>query len=212
MTRDEVRQYDVDAIARGVPGIVLMENAGRGVADWMMELGVNGPVAILCGKGNNAGDGFVIARQLQGRGCDVQLHLLFDPSVLSGDAAIAWKAVEKLPIPRTHFAGNEKALTESLAKCQWIVDAMLGTGMSGVVREPFASAIRAVNAAADRGVKVMAVDLPSGLDCDTGVPSDPTVKANYTCTFVAPKVGFSNPAATAHLGQLRVVDSGEGRM
>jgi NAD(P)H-hydrate epimerase len=212
MTRDEVRQYDAEAIARGVPGIVLMENAGRGVADWMMELGAGGPVAILCGKGNNAGDGFVIARQLQGRGCDVHLHLLFDPSVLSGDAAIAWKAVDKLPIPRTLFDGDEKALTASLAKCQWIVDAMLGTGMTGEVREPFRSAIRAVNASAGRGVRVMAVDLPSGLDCDTGIPSDPTVKAKFTCTFVAAKVGFANPLAANHLGEVRVADIGAGRV
>src|SRR5829696_3887131 len=100
MTRAEARQYDAAAIARGVPGIVLMENAGRGVADWMMEIGIHGPVAILCGKGKNAGDGFVIARQLQGRGCDVRMVLLFEPASFDGDALTAWKAVEALPIPQ----------------------------------------------------------------------------------------------------------------
>jgi len=209
MTRAEVRQYDADAIARGVPGIVLMENAGRGVADWMMEIGVHGPVAIICGKGNNGGDGFVIARQLQSRCCDVRVILLFEPEALTGDAAIAWKAMEALPIPRTLFDGDEIALTKSLADCDWIVDAMLGTGMTGEMREPFIAAIRAVNH--HRGKKIMAVDLPSGLDCDTGSPSEPTVMATHTATFMATKIGFSGSAATPFLGEVRVIDIGAGR-
>jgi NAD(P)H-hydrate epimerase len=212
MTRAQVRQYDADAIARGVPGIVLMENAGRGVADWMEEVGINGPVVIVCGKGNNGGDGFVIARQLQSRGHDVRLVLLVDPNTLIGDAAIAWKALEALPIPRTVFNGDEKALAMSLRGCDWIVDAMLGTGLVGEVREPFASAIRVVNDVAEHGIKVMAVDLPSGLDCDLGVPNDPTIVATHTATFVAPKVGFSARTAFPYLGQVRVFDIGAGRL
>jgi NAD(P)H-hydrate epimerase len=210
MTRAEVRQYDADAIARGVPGIVLMENAGRGVADWMMEIGVHGPVAIVCGKGNNAGDGFVIARQIQSRGCDVRMIMLFDSESLTGDAAIAWKAMEALPIPRTLFDGDETSLKKTLVDCDWIVDAMLGTGMTGEMREPFVSAIRAVNS--HRGKKTMAVDLPSGLDCDTGVPSEPTAVATHTATFVAMKIGFAESVARTHLGEVRVIDISAGRM
>jgi len=211
MTRAQVRQFDADAIARGVPGIVLMENAGRGVADWIEELGINGSVIIVGGKGNNGGDGYVIARQLQSRGYDARLILLVDPSLLAGDAALAWKAVESLPIPRTVFKGDEKALAISLKGCDWIVDAMLGTGMAGDVREPFASAIRVVNEVAMSGVKVMAVDLPSGLDCDSGVPNDPTIRATHTATFVAPKFGFSARTAVPYLGEVRVIDIGAGR-
>jgi NAD(P)H-hydrate epimerase len=212
MTRAQVRQYDADAIARGVPGIVLMENAGRGVADWMEEVGVNGPVAIVSGKGNNGGDGFVIARQLQSRGHDVRLLLLVDPNTLTGDAATAWKAVEALSIARSVFSGNEEALSATLQGCDWIVDAMLGTGLVGEVREPFASAIRVVNDVDERDVKVMAVDLPSGLDCDLGVPNEPTIVATHTATFVAPKVGFSARTAFPYLGQVRVFDIAAGRL
>jgi NAD(P)H-hydrate epimerase len=209
MTRAQIRQYDFDAIARGVPGIVLMENAGRGVADWMEEIGIDGPVAIICGKGNNGGDGFVIARQLQSRGYDVRLILLVDPSQLSGDAAIAWKAVEALPIPQTVFNGDNLKFARLMWECDWIVDAMLGTGMVGDVREPFRSAIDIVN---DAGAVVMAVDLPSGLDCDSGVPNDPTIRAMHTATFVAPKVGFSAKTAVPYLGEIRVIDIAAGRI
>jgi len=212
MSRAQIRQYDADAIARGVPGIVLMENAGRGVADWMEELGITGPVAIVCGKGNNGGDGFVIARQLQTRGHDVRVAMLVHPVKLAGEAATAWTSFQSLPIPRTMTAGDDSALEKVLDGCEWVVDALLGTGTVGQVREPFASAIRIINKAGERGVKVMAVDLPSGLDCDTGVPNDPTIKANYTATFVATKIGFSTPAARPFLGEVRVFDIGAGIM
>jgi NAD(P)H-hydrate epimerase len=212
MTREQVRRYDADAIARGVPGIILMENAGRGVADWMEEIGIEGTVAIVCGKGNNGGDGFVVARQLQSRSYDVRLNLLVDPSALSGDAAVAWKAVEALPVSRQVFSGGDESLAKSLDGCNWIVDAMLGTGMVGKVREPFASAIRLVNEVAKSGVKVMGVDLPSGLDCDFGVPNDPTIIATYTATFVTTKVGFAARAAAPYLGEVRVIDIGAGRV
>jgi NAD(P)H-hydrate epimerase len=209
MTRDQVRKYDADAIARGVPGIVLMENAGRGVADWMEEIGVRGPVAVVCGKGNNGGDGFVIARQLQSRGYDVRVAMLVHPVELTGDAATAWAAFQGLPVPRTSTAGDAAGLSKVLDGCDWIVDAILGTGLIGAAREPYASAIRAVNAF-ERGVKVMAVDLPSGLNCDSGVPNDPTIKATYTATFVAEKVGFASASAKPFLGEVRVFDIGAG--
>jgi NAD(P)H-hydrate epimerase len=212
MTRTQIRQYDANAIARGVPGIVLMENAGRGVADWMEEIGVSGPVAIVCGKGNNGGDGFVVARQLQSRGCETRLVLLIDPAMLTGDAAVAWKALEGLSIPRILFDADEEALAKVLDGCDWVVDAMLGSGLVGDVREPFASAIRVVNDVGERGIKVMAVDLPSGLDCDLGVPNDPTIVATHTATFVAPKVGFSARTAFPYLGEVRVFDIGAGRV
>src|SRR3982751_5548050 len=114
MTRDQIRQYDAAAIARGVPGIVLMENAGRGVADWMEEIGVHGPVAVVCGKGNNGGDGFVIARQLQSRGYDIRVAMLVHPVELTGDAATAWTAFQGLPVPRTATAGDSAALRKVL--------------------------------------------------------------------------------------------------
>jgi NAD(P)H-hydrate epimerase len=95
-----------------------------------------------------------------------------------------------------------------LARAEWIVDALLGTGASGQPRPPMDEAIRAMNASP---AKRLGVDLPSGLDCDTGIPAEPTIRANHTCTFVAPKLGFDNPQAATYLGQVHVVDIGVPR-
>jgi NAD(P)H-hydrate epimerase len=95
-----------------------------------------------------------------------------------------------------------------LARCTWIVDALLGTGATGAPRGSFAEAIRRLNAAP---ALRLAVDLPSGLNCDTGLPGEPTVRAHHTCTFVAPKTGFSSPAAIEYLGHVHVVDIGAPR-
>jgi NAD(P)H-hydrate epimerase len=97
---------------------------------------------------------------------------------------------------------------ETLTDAQWIVDALLGTGLSGPVRPPFWGTIEAINRL---GVRVLAVDIPSGLDCDTGEPLGIAVRADHTATFVAPKAGFRNPAARPWLGQVHVLDIGAPR-
>jgi NAD(P)H-hydrate epimerase len=206
LTRDKVRDIDRRAIEEyGLPGVVLMENAGRGAAELLMSRGVSGPVVICCGRGNNGGDGFVIARHLELAGCDVRIVLLGDAAELRGDAAINYRVVERSGLPIDVWplaAGEFEAL---LASADWIVDALLGTGAQGSVREPFASAIEGINRA-DR--KVLAVDLPSGMDCDTGRPLGPCVRAMLTATFVAPKAGFVEPAASDWTGEVVVVDIG----
>lgn len=211
LTRAAVRDIDRRAIEEyGMTGLVLMENAGRGCVDVLMRLGCIGPVAVVCGKGNNAGDGFVIARHLDLRNVPVKVLLLFPASELRGDAAANYSIIERarLPIVDLSERATRQALQQELENCPWIVDALLGTGASGPPREPLAAAIRAMNAA--RG-KRLAVDLPSGLDCDTGEPAEPTIRADHTCTFVAPKVGFSQPAAAPYLGMLHVLDIGAPR-
>jgi NAD(P)H-hydrate epimerase len=205
LTRHQVREIDRRAIDDfGVPGVVLMENAGRGAADVLLSLGVRGPVAICCGKGNNGGDGFVIARHLDNHGVAVRVLLFAQPADLTGAAAINLHVIERSGLP---IAVNPD-LAE-LATAEWIVDALFGTGLSGAVRPPFDQVINAVNAS---GQSVLAVDIPSGLDCDTGLSLGATVRASHTVTFVAEKVGFANPAAREYLGQVHVVDIGAPRI
>jgi NAD(P)H-hydrate epimerase len=211
LSRAEVRDIDRRAIEEfGMVGLVLMENAGRGCVDVMMQLGCRGPVAIVSGKGNNAGDGFVIARHLDLRGVPVKVMLLAPARELKGDAAANYAIIERAGLPIVDFSTDipQPAFEQELSGSQWIVDAILGTGASGSPREPFAAAIRAINAASARR---LAIDLPSGLDCDTGEPGDPTIRADHTCTFIAPKLGFSQSAATEWLGRVHVLDIGAPR-
>ena len=213
LTRDQVREIDRRAVADyGLPGIVLMENAGRGVAELVHAAAPEAVVAIACGKGNNAGDGFVIARHLENLGHDVRLLLACDPAGYRGDAATAWQVAARSGIPAVCLAeAGPEAWERELAGADWIVDALLGTGLTGPPRGAIAAAIEAVNAAGRRGVKVLAVDLPSGLDCDTGRPAGSCVRADFTATFVARKVGFDEPGAAACLGGVQVVGIGVPR-
>lgn len=215
LTREEVRAVDRRAIDElGMTGLVLMENAGRGASEQLMSLGVDGPVIICAGKGNNGGDGFVIARHLEMLGCDVRVLLFANPSDLSGDAAANWRILEAAETPRV-VLGRQPALSDidhALSHADWIVDALLGTGTVGEVREPYRTAIAAINRSAR---KVLAVDLPSGLDCDTGEPIETTadgsaicVRATHTATFVARKQGFDNPASQRFTGEVHVVGIG----
>lgn len=212
LTREEVRELDRRAIADyGVPGVVLMENAGRGAAEVLLALDARGPVVICCGKGNNGGDGFVIARHLDNHDVPVRVLLFARPEDLRGDAAINQAIVEKSGLPLLAFPGASIDLDrvrQELAPAAWVVDALFGTGLSGPVRTPLDQVIEAVNASAAR---VLAVDIPSGLDCDTGQPLGPTVRAHHTVTFVAPKRGFAQQAARPWLGQVHVCDIGAPR-
>lgn len=214
LTRDEVRSIDRRAIEEfGLPGIVLMENAGRGAAELLHALAPQARTVVVCGRGNNAGDGFVIARHLENLGHEVRLLLTGDPADFRGDAAIAWRVADKAGIPVTRLdAGTPAAWQRALAGAEWIVDAILGTGASGGPRGSIAAAIEAVNATGRRGAKVFAVDLPSGLDCDSGTAAGACVRADVTATFVAPKVGFDAPTAVALLGKVHVVGIGVPRI
>ena len=215
LTRDEVRDVDRRAIDEyGMTGLVLMENAGRGAAERLIELGIDGLVVVCAGKGNNGGDGFVIARHLELRGFDVQVLLFANPSDLSGDAAANWRILEAAETSRV-VLGRQPALSDIdhvLSHADWVVDALLGTGTVGEVREPYRTAISAINRSAR---KVFAVDLPSGLDSDTGqaIETRPDgaavcVRAVHTATFVARKRGFDIPASRAFTGEVHVVGIG----
>ena len=211
LTRAEVREIDRRAIEEfHVPGVVLMENAGRNAALLLHARAPTARVVIVCGKGNNAGDGFVIARHLENLGHDVRLVLATDPAELRGDAALNWQIVVTSGIAVVMLPAASAAVWEqSLSGADWIVDAVLGTGAEGAPRGAMATAIEAVNAVAAREhAGVFAVDLPSGLDCDTGTAAGACVRATLTGTFVARKVGFESPLARERLGEVQVLDIG----
>ena len=215
LSRDEVRAVDRRASDEfGMTGLVLMENAGRGAAELLMALGIDGPVVICAGKGNNGGDGFVIARHLELHGFDVRVLLFANPDELTGDAAANWHILEAGETPRLVLGRTPVSadIEPELARADWVVDALLGTGTVGAVREPYRTAIAAIN---QLGRRVFAVDLPSGLDCDTGLPIEPPtdgsavcVRAQHTVTFVASKRGFDNPLSRNFTGEIHVVGIG----
>jgi NAD(P)H-hydrate epimerase len=212
LSREQLRALDRQAIEEfGVPGVVLMENAGRGAAELLLTLGAKGPVAICCGKGNNGGDGFVIARHLDNHHIPVRVHLFARPEELAGDAAVMYGIIERVRIPLTVHAVaplSKEDLRQELCAAECVVDAFFGTGLSGPVRPPFDQVITAIN---ESGVPVLAVDIPSGLDCNTGQPLGPTVRARHTATFVAMKKGYAEATAKEWLGTVHVLDIGAPR-
>jgi NAD(P)H-hydrate epimerase len=204
LTRDQCREIDRRAIEDyGISGLVLMENAGRGCVDVLERLGIDGPVVILCGKGNNAGDGFVIARHLEIRGHECHVLLLCPPNELRGDAATNFSILQKTSVPIVET--NPATLDEHARGTTWLVDALLGTGAVGNPRPPFDAAIEWMNS---QSAKKLAVDVPSGIDCDTGQPSAHTIHADHTCTFAAMKIGFTKPNAKNYTGEVHVCDIG----
>lgn len=216
LTRQQVREVDRRAIEDlGIPGVVLMENAALAVVREIEGLFASPSnkrdVVILCGGGNNGGDGYAIARHLHTLGYTQTLFAVVPIEKLSGDAAIDARICQKMKLDIRPLETPEQlaACAERFASTLLIVDALLGTGFSGEPRPHMAEIIRAVNASHEQQNKlVLAVDLPSGLDCDTGKPAQPTMEADVTVTFVAKKIGFKNPEAAKYLG--RVVVGGIG--
>ncbi len=170
-------------------------------------------VVVLCGPGNNGGDGAVLARHLDGWRFPVRVVWFAQSSCLSGDPAAQWAIVEKAGIEQSAWLdeqpGDRKLddakLAGILAGADWIVDGLLGTGLSRAGSRAACAVIDAMNVA---GKPVLALDLPSGLDADTGVPLGAAVRAIATATFVAPKLGFNAPGAAAYTGEVAVIDIG----
>ncbi|MGL4554788.1 MAG: NAD(P)H-hydrate epimerase [Gemmataceae bacterium] len=202
LTREQCRELDRRATQTyGVPGVVLMENAGAAISRLLLSLGVTGEVAVCCGKGNNGGDGFVIARHLDNAGVPVRVLLFADPERLGGDAAVMFDILRRSGVPVEPWPDLAR-----LGGAEWVVDALFGTGLTRPVEPPLDGVIAAINAA---GAKVLAVDLPSGLDADTGEPLGACVRADHTATVAAPKAGFE--AGAAWVGRVHVIDMGAPR-
>ena len=214
LTRDEVRALDRAAIEDlGIPGLILMENAGRNCADAIEDflcksLGgkVDRSIAIVAGPGNNGGDGYVIARHLAMRGFRVITFIICPAEKISGDAAVNLRAITALQHD-IRFLTSEQlgGLSASLAEFDAVVDAIGGTGIRGPLRGGAGIAVEQINAA---GRPVVAVDIPTGLDCDTGQADGPAVRADLTVTFVAPKRGFDLARAREYTGVVVVADIG----
>ena len=213
LTAAQTREVDRLTTERhGIPSLTLMENAGKSVVAFVKQrfatLGRR-RIVILCGKGNNGGDGFVVARHLLEMGARAAVYLFAEPTEVRGDAAVNLKrwqdAARDLRIIRD---GNEwQAAKAALTSADIIVDALLGTGVRGPVEGLLRETIEDVNRRrADAAV--VAVDIPSGLSADTGEPQGAAVGANYTVTFTAPKIGFFLGSAAQRVGQLIVRDIG----
>ncbi len=241
LSRQEVRQLDARASEEfALPTLILMENAGRGAAAWLAELVAavppiaggrpfsppasrqapdvpRGPalpkVLILCGPGNNGGDGAVVARHLDAWGFSVRVIWFARGDQLRGDAAVQWAILDKSGVEQstwydahpgeTEFDGGELAAVCSNA--DWLVDGLLGTGLSRPVEGLLHTAIELMNGS---GKPIFALDLPSGLDADTGQPLGVAVRACATATFVAPKLGFAAAGAVDYTGAVAVIDIG----
>ncbi len=212
LTCQEIRELDVLAIEHvGIPGIVLMENAGRGVAEFIYNTLVNPSadrVLILCGAGNNGGDGFVVARHLHNAGVKVDVALAVPPEKSRGDAEINLKILQRMNIEflRAFEPEGLDAVRDATRAADVIVDALLGTGSSGAPRKALATMIEFANTAPH--ARRIAIDIPSGLDADKGEVHEPCFRAAATVTMVAPKVGFQSPAAREVVGRVVTVDIG----
>jgi NAD(P)H-hydrate epimerase len=208
LTAAQMREIDRATIeGLGLPGAVLMEYAGRAVADEVALVGAKGRVAVLCGPGNNGGDGYVCARWLREWGIDAQVFLAAARPRAGGDAALFLAVYEKLGGPVVELATPEalRAAHEGLLQASVIVDALLGTGLKSDVHGHLADVIAVVNTA--RAVKV-AVDLPSGMDGDTGRIWGVAIKADRTVTFGFAKVGQVSAPGFELCGALRVAEIG----
>jgi len=213
LTRQQVREVDHYAIEQlGIPGLVLMENAGRQVADAVVlefaRAKQPGPVVIVAGGGNNGGDGFVCARHMDLRGHPCVTVLLSPADAYTGDAAANLKFLQSLggEIRELGSGFDMIALDRLLQQAAVVVDAIGGTGVTGPLRNNMAAAVEACN---HSGRPIVAVDIPTGLDCDSGIPTGPScIKAVVTVTFVARKRGFDNPASRRLTGEVVVADIG----
>lgn len=195
---------DQAAVRAGLPGPALMESAGRETAREIRRRWPRpGRAAVLIGGGKNGGDGLVVARHLREAGWKVELRLLADPARLTGDAGIQWRLVEPMGLPLRRVSKRGDPL--ALEGVNVVVDALLGTGLRGEVREPARSAIEAL---VETDLPVVAVDTPSGLDGRTGRVHGIAPRARVTVTFGFPKPGLFLADGPAHVGRLVAVPLG----
>lgn len=205
LTRDQARDHDrwcIDTL--GIPGIVLMENAAAGCARIALGMLGSSPrgVLVACGPGQNGGDGYAIARHLANAGHEVRIVALGTPSGGS-DAAIMRTIVERMGLAIERWGPH--ATIHSCPDVSLVVDALFGTGLDRDLSAEALQFVESINAA---GVPVLAVDLPSGLDADTGRPRPDAVRATVTATMVLPKVGMLAPGASKFTGRIETVAIG----
>lgn len=208
LSRDEVRAIDQAAVEElGIPGLLLMENAARGLVSRLHRVSGDGRLVILCGPGNNGGDGLAAARLLAAEGRTVQVMLITAGRSLSSDAQsnLSFLINSGMEVEVCEDAVRCRTLMESLSSEDWIVESLLGTGVRGGLRSPYVECVQAINVSAAR---VLAVDVPTGLDCDTGTWTGECVRADQTVTFAGLKRGFQQPGAAEVTGEVTVAHIG----
>jgi NAD(P)H-hydrate epimerase len=215
---EAMRGADRRAQALGVPEERLMEHAGTAVAAAVHALAVdtgrwgNGPIVVLCGPGNNGGDGYVAARRLALNGARVVVAIVASEARPAGaTSARNWDRIARdTGIAKVHapVARDVALFGHGIEKATVIVDALLGTGVRGPLREPIRSAVEIINKARASGVPVVAVDTPTAVDLSSGEPSEPAVRADLTVTFHRPKTGLTTRRGAAHAGKVLVAPIG----
>ncbi len=214
MSRAEVRAVDQWAInTLGIPGVVLMENAGRSCAELIKEklADISEPkVCIFCGTGNNGGDGYVIARHLLNSGLKVSVVICGDRGKIKGDAKINLDILERMgqPIDQLDLKGGDisNQVKAFAAGVDMLVDGLFGTGLNGQLSDAYKQLIESING---EKCPVLAVDIPSGLDCDTGEPLGASIIADCTVTFVAVKKGLTSAdAVSQYAGDIFIASIG----
>lgn len=205
LTAQEIQQFDKIAIeSYKIPGVVLMENAGIKIVEFMnAQFESCQPVFIFCGKGNNGGDGFVVARHLLNQGYPVHLYLTCDPDEFKGDALTNIQILKKMDIQLNRI--HQKDDLPVLVYDGFIVDALLGTGISGDVRGIYRDIIEWIN---QQDVPVVSIDLPSGLNATTGAVSNICIQADFTITMSEFKRGLLMPPGILYAGDVFVADIG----
>jgi ADP-dependent NAD(P)H-hydrate dehydratase / NAD(P)H-hydrate epimerase len=206
LTAAQMREVDRLTIERGIPGLILMENAGLRVVEFLEERFsplANQRIAVICGKGNNGGDGLVVARQLYTRFRPRALHVVLkaDPADLRGDAAGNFRMLGACGCP---FA---REVTPEMRLATLVVDGLLGTGITGPATGAALESIREINTGFPLA-KIVAIDLPSGMPTDSGFPVGESVRADYTVTFTSLKVSQALPPNCDKMGELRVAPIG----
>lgn len=214
-----------------VPGVILMENAAVALCaeclDALDAAAREDPLVVLCcGRGNNGGDGLALARHLHNAGVRVVALLVGAPDDYAGDSAINMRIVQRMRLPVATLDAEAPAqsldeLSRRFGEPTLVVDALLGTGMDQPVRRPISDVVAWINAQGARGATIIAADIPTGLDCDSGLPLlppgasradtpplDAVVRADVTVTFAGVKVGFLNAAAHPFVGEVVVGDIG----
>lgn len=210
-TAEQMQELDRKSIeVYKIPGIVLMENAGRGAAEVISKTFQDiqqRKVAVIAGKGNNGGDGFVIARHLMNQGATVKVFLLTDPRALRGDAETNYQIFsrmkgEVLPLPSSK---DYQKIKKDLEKFDLLVDGIFGTGLDAEVRGYYREVIDHLNTLQK---PIVAIDIPSGLDANTGKPFGTAIKATLTITFGLPKIGLLISPGLDYAGEVKVIDIG----
>jgi len=212
LSRETARELDRLATAEYLmPSIILMENAARHVAEVVLDAArpaEDPTVAVFCGPGNNGGDGLAAARHLHNAGARVRVVLAAPPERYAGDAAVNLRIIERMGLPIGIGEAGAPGPSQPPAV---VVDALLGTGTVGPVNAAMGAMITLVNHLGRAGAKVIAVDLPSGLDADSGAPLGVAVRANVTVSLAGPKPGLCTLEAQPFVGDLLVADIGVPR-